>query len=198
MVEKFMVNKIWGYFIIIGIVFSLFSGNTLKINETILTSTTSSLELLLQIFPVIALWLGIANIATASGLLDRLSKSLTKILGPLFPEIPKNHISLSYIASNIIANLFGLGNAATPFVLKAMSSLQELNKDKKKASRSMITFTTINTSGVTIVPTTIIALRILYGSASPTMTVMSTLIATSLATIAGLIFDYLFARRYHE
>ena len=79
-----------------------------------------------------------------------------------------------------------------------MSSLQEINKDKKKASRSMITFTTINTSGVTIVPTTIIALRILYGSTDPTKTVLSTLIATSLATIAGLIFDYLFARRHHE
>ncbi len=193
-----MVNKIWGYFIIIGVVFALLSGNVIKVNETILKSTTTSLELLLQIFPVIALWLGIANIATASGLLDKLAKKLTKVLGPFFPEIPKNHISLSYIASNIIANLFGLGNAATPFGLKAMSSLQEINKDKKKASRSMITFTTINTSGVTIVPTTIIALRILYGSKDPTVTVVSTLIATSLATIAGLIFDSLFARRYHE
>ena len=172
--------------------------NAIKINETILKSTTTSLELLLQIFPVIALWLGIANIATMSGLLEKLARKLTKVLGPFFPEIPKDHISLSYIASNIIANLFGLGNAATPFGLKAMSSLQEINKDKKKASRSMITFTTINTSGVTIVPTTIIALRILYGSTDPTKTVLSTLIATSLATIAGLIFDYLFARRHHE
>ncbi len=193
-----MVSKIWGYFIIIGIVFSLISGNAVKINETILMSTKTSLELLLQIFPVIALWLGIANIATVSGLLEKLAKSLTKVLGPLFPEIPKNHISLSYIASNIIANVFGLGNAATPFGLKAMSSLQELNTDKSKASRSMITFTTINTSGVTIVPTTIIALRILYGSSNPTATVVSTLIATSLATLAGLLFDYLFARRSHE
>lgn len=193
-----MVNKIWGYFIIIGILFGLATGNTIKINETILTSTKTSLELLLQIFPVVTLWLGIAAIASASGLLEKLAKVLTKILGPLFPEIPKNHISLSYIASNIIANLFGLGNAATPFGLKAMSSLQELNKDKKSASRSMITFTTINTSGVTIVPTTIIALRILYGSTDPTATVVSTLVATSLATIAGLLFDYLFARRNHE
>ena len=193
-----MVNKIWGYFIIIGIVFALLTGNAIKINETILKSTTTSLELLLQIFPVIALWLGIANIATMSGLLEKLARKLTKVLGPFFPEIPKDHISLSYIASNIIANLFGLGNAATPFGLKAMSSLQEINKDKQNASRSMITFTTINTSGVTIVPTTIIALRILYGSTDPTKTVLSTLIATSLATIAGLIFDYLFARRHHE
>ena len=193
-----MVSKIWGYFIVIGIIFGLISGNAIKINESILTSCKTSLDLIMQIFPVIALWLGIANIATKSGLLQKLSNSLTKLLGPLFPEIPKGHISLSYIASNIIANVFGLGSAATPFGLKAMSSLQELNSDKTKASRSMITFTTINTSGVTIVPTTIIALRIMYGSIDPTKTVVTTLIATSLATIAGLFFDYLFARRYHE
>ena len=100
--------------------------------------------------------------------------------------------------NNTIANLFGLGNAATPFGLKAMKSLQELNTKKEQASRSMITFTTINTSGVTIVPTTIIALRILYKSISPTATVISTLISTLLATIAGLTIDRFMQRRYHE
>ncbi len=193
-----MVSKIWGYFIIIGILYSLFFGDVISLNETILNSTKTSLEMILQIFPVIALWLGIAEIANRSGLLDKLSRKLSKVLGPLFPEIPKGHVSLSYIASNIIANLFGLGNAATPFGLKAMSSLQELNKDKQKASRSMITFTTINTSGVTIVPTTIIALRILYKSASPTITVISTLISTLIATFFGIIIDRLMAKRYHE
>lgn len=193
-----MVSKIWGYFIVIGIVYSIFFGDVISLNETILNSTKTSLELILQIFPVIALWLGIAEIATRSGLLEKMSSSLSKVLGPLFPDIPKGHISLSYIASNIIANLFGLGNAATPFGLKAMKSLQELNKDKKSASRSMITFTTINTSGVTIVPTTIIALRILYKSTSPTITVISTLISTLLATVAGVIIDRIMARRYHE
>lgn len=193
-----MVSKIWGYFIIIGIIYSIFFGDVISLNETILNSTKTSLELILQIFPVIALWLGIAEIATRSGLLEKMSRGLSKILGPLFPDIPKGHISLSYIASNIIANLFGLGNAATPFGLRAMKSLQELNKDKKSASRSMITFTTINTSGVTIVPTTIIALRILYKSTSPTITVISTLISTLLATIAGVIIDRIMARRYHE
>lgn len=193
-----MVSKIWGYFIVVGIVYSIFFGDVISLNETILNSTKTSLELILQIFPVIALWLGIAEIATRSGLLDKMSNRLSKVLGPLFPDIPKGHISLSYIASNIIANLFGLGNAATPFGLKAMKSLQEINNDKKSASRSMITFTTINTSGVTIVPTTIIALRILYKSTSPTITVISTLISTLLATVAGVIIDRIMARRYHE
>ncbi len=191
-----MVNKIWGYFIMIGILFSLASGNAVKINETILNSTKISLEILFQIFPVVALWLGIASIASESGLLEKLSTALTHVLGPLFPDIPRGHISLSYIASNIIANIFGLGSAATPFGLKAMNSLQELNENKKEASRSMITFTTINTSGVTIIPTTIIALRILYGSKSPTITVFATIIATSCSTLAGLFFDYLYRRKY--
>lgn len=194
-----MVSKIWGYFILIGIVYGLMTGNVTAINETILASTKTALELLFQIFPVVALWLGIAEIATQSGLLEKLSHHLTKVLGPLFPEIPKGHISLSYIASNIIANVFGLGSAATPFGLKAMSSLQEINPEKEKASSSMITFTTINTSGVTIIPTTIIALRILYKSVDPTKTVISTLLATFLATLAGLLLDYIYRRwRHHE
>jgi len=193
-----MVSKIWGYFIVVGLLFSLLSGNAIRINETILTSARTSLELLLQIFPVVALWLGIANIATLSGLLGRMSRRLARILGPLFPEIPKEHITLSYIASNLMANMFGLGSAATPFGLKAMSSLQELNKDKKTASRSMITFTTLNTSFITIVPATIIALRIMHGSVNPTITVVATLIATSSSTVVGIIVDRLFARRNHE
>ena len=193
-----MVSKIWGYFIIIGIVYSLMFGDVISLNKIILDSTKNSLELILQILPVIALWLGIAEIANRSGLMDKMSKKLTKYLKPLFPDIPDGHISLSYIASNTIANLFGLGNAATPFGLKAMKSLQELNTKKEQASRSMITFTTINTSGVTIVPTTIIALRILYKSISPTATVISTLISTFLATIAGLTIDRFMQRRYHE
>lgn len=193
-----MVSKIWGYFIIIGIIYSFLFGDVISLNKVILDSTKSSLELILQILPVIALWLGIAEIANKSGLMDKMSKRLTKYLKPLFPDIPDGHISLSYIASNTIANLFGLGNAATPFGLKAMKSLQEINKEKSKASRSMITFTTINTSGVTVVPTTIIALRILYKSASPTATVFSTLLSTFLATIFGLILDRIMQRRYHE
>ena len=193
-----MVSKIWGYFIVIGIVYSLIFGDIISLNKIILDSTKNSLDLILQIFPVVALWLGIAEIANKSGLMEKMATKLTKYLKPLFPDIPDGHVSLSYIASNTIANLFGLGNAATPFGLKAMSSLQELNKNKNKASRSMITFTTINTSGVTVVPTTIIALRILYKSITPTATVISTLFSTSMATIAGLTIDRIMQRRNHE
>lgn len=189
-----MVNKIWGFFIIIGIIFCLFTDNVDVINNEILNSCKTALDMTFKIFPVMALWLGIAKIAEVSGLLKKLSLKLSGILKFIFPEIPKGHQSLSYISSNIIANMFGLGNAATPFGLKAMQSLQELNKTKDTASRSMITFLVINTSGVTLIPTTVISLRMMYGSTNPTSIVFPCIIITILGTISALIIDRFFAR----
>src|SRR5574344_546350 len=157
-----MINKIWAVFIIAGVLFALLTGNMESINNVILNSTKETLDVTFKIFPIMALWLGIMGIAKVSGLLHKMALILTPLLKKLFPEIPKGHESLSLIASNIIINVFGLGSAATPFGLKAMKSLQELNTDKKIASRSMITFLVINTAGVTIVPTTIISLRMAY------------------------------------
>lgn len=190
-----MVNKIWGGFIVIGIIFCLLTGKVDLLNTEILESTKSSLDMIIKIFPVMALWLGIMNIATQSGLLSKLSKILSPILGKLFPEIPKGHESISLIASNITANMFGLGNAATPFGLKAMKSLQELNEKKDTASRSMITFLVLNTSGVTIIPTTIISLRMMYGSTNPTEIVFACILATLLSTLGGLLVDRILAHR---
>ena len=190
-----MVNKLWGYFIIIGCVFGIINGKINDVNENIIASAKTSFDLIVQIFPILTLWLGITKIAEESGLLKLLASKLSYVLGPLFKDIPKNHISLSYMASNIIANLFGLGSAATPFGLKAMESLQELNKEKDKASHSMITFTTINTSGLTIIPTTVVALRVMYNSKSPTIIVFATILATLMATISGIILDKIISRR---
>ena len=189
-----MVNKIWGFFIIIGIIFCLFTDNVDVINNEILNSCKTALDMTFKIFPVMALWLGIAKIAEVSGLLKKLSLKLSGILKFIFPEIPKGHQSLSYISSNIIANMFGLGNAATPFGLKAMQSLQELNTKKDTASRSMITFLVLNTSGVTIIPTTIISLRMMYGSVDPTGIVFPCIIITFISTFIGLIIDRILAR----
>lgn len=189
-----MVNKIWGFFIIIGIIFCLFTDNVDVINNEILNSCKTALDMTFKIFPVMALWLGIAKIAEVSGLLKKLSLKLSGILKFIFPEIPKGHQSLSYISSNIISNMFGLGNAATPFGLKAMQSLQELNTKKDTASRSMITFLVLNTSGVTIIPTTIISLRMMYGSVDPTSIVFPCIIITFTSTFIGLIIDRILAR----
>ena len=190
-----MVNKLWEYFIVIGCIFGIINGKISAVNEEIIKSAKVSFDLICQIFPILTLWLGITKIAEKSGLLTILSQKLSFFLRPLFKEIPANHISLSYMASNIIANLFGLGSAATPFGLKAMESLQELNDDKPSASKSMITFTTINTSGLTVVPATVIALRVMYNSKSPTCIVAATIIATFMATIAGIIMNKIISRR---
>lgn len=184
-----MVNKIWGFFIVVGILFSLFTGKIDLINKEILTSCKTAFELIVEIFPVVALWLGIMKIATASGLLAKLSKRLEPLLKIIFPEIPRGHEAFGYISSNIIANLFGLGNAATPFGLKAISSLQTLNPKKDTASRSMITFLVLNTTGLTIIPTTIISMRMMYGSLNPTEIIFPCFIATLISTMVGLILD---------
>jgi spore maturation protein A len=191
-----MINKLWVFFIVSGSLFLMFDGKTDVLNTQILSSGKTTLDLIMQIFPLLALWLGIMNIAKESGLLNKLSLKLSPLLSKIFPEIPKGHESLSLISSNIIANAFGLGNAATPFGLKAMESMQELNKKKDTASRSMITFLVINTCGVTLVPTTIISMRIMHDSTDPTSIVIPCVIVSVLSLIAGLVIDRILGRRY--
>ena len=157
-----------------------------------LLSAKNSLELILSIIPVICLWLGIMNIAKKSGLLDKLSKLLTPILKIVFPEIPKNSPCFSYIGTNIIMNMLGLGNAATPFGLKAIKEMQTLNQKKDTATRSMITFLVMNTASVTIMPTTLISLRMMYGSLNPESIIPYVIITSSLSCLFGLIIDRLF------
>lgn len=193
-----MVNKVWSSFIIIGLVFSIINGNTDNINTVILESTKTSLDMILKILPVMGLWLGIMNIASKSGLLERFSKLISPLLKKIFPDIPENHESLSFISSNIIANMFGLGNAATPFGLKAMKSLQELNDNKEEATRSMITFLVINTCGLTLIPTTVISLRMMYGSNNPTFILLPCIIVTFSSLIIGLLADRILYRRYKK
>ena len=193
-----MVNKIWGFFLIVGIITCLLTSKLDVLNTEILECTKTSLDMILKIFPVMALWLGIMKIASVSGLLDKFSKLLSPFFHFLFPEIPKNHESMQYISSNIVANMFGLGNAATPFGLKAMKSLQVLNTKKEIASRSMITFLVLNTSGMTIIPTTIISLRMLYGSTNPTSIVLACILSTFLSTFLGLLMDRFLAGRFHD
>ena len=191
-----MINKLWIFFIVSGSIYLIINGKADVLNSQILSSGKTTLDLISQIFPLLSIWLGIMNIAKKSGLLNKASKAISPVLLKIFPEIPKGHESLGLISSNIIANMFGLGNAATPFGLKAMESLQKVNKDKSSASRSMITFLVINTSGVTIVPTTIISLRMMHDSTDPTSIVVPMIIVSFLSLLVGLIIDRLFAGRY--
>ena len=187
-----MINYIWAFFIIIGIIYGVITGNVESINNTLINSGTNAIEMIFKLIPLMCLWLGLMNIAKDSGLIDILSKKLNKVLKILFPEIPENHEALTYISSNIILNMLGVGNAATPFGLKAMKEMQKINKDKDVASRSMITFLVINTSSVTIIPTTIISFRILNNSINPTAIVPLCIITTVLSCIFGIILDRLF------
>lgn len=189
-----MINIIWGLFIIIGITYGIISGNISSINDEIVNAGVSSINIITNILPLLLVWMGLMKIAEKSGLINKIALLLNPLLTKIFPTIPKNHPSLGYIASNIAVNMAGLGSAATPFGLKAMESLQELNKDKKRASTPMITFLVLNTSGVTIIPTTIISLRKAAGSLNPTNILPLCIIATTCSTIGGLTLDYLIRR----
>ena len=186
-----MINYLFAFFFIVGITYSILTNN-LSTSQEMLNASYTAIDLILSILPIICLWLGIMNIAKKSGLLDKLAKLLNPILQFLFPEIPKDSPCLSYIGSNIIMNMLGLGNAATPFGLKAIKEMQILNKEKDTATRSMITFLVMNTASVTIMPTTIISLRLLYGSITPESIVPYIIITSFLSCIIGLIIDRLF------
>lgn len=190
-----MINKIWASFIIIGITFSILTNKAELISTEIIKGAETSLNMITKIFPVMALWLGIMKIAEKSNLLKKLSKLLSPIMTKIFPDIPKNHESISLITTNVVANLFGLGNAATPIGLKTMKSLQELNKNKEEASHSMITFLVLNTTGLTIIPTTIISINMMHNIKNPSEIILPCFLASLSATIGGLIIDRIFQRK---
>ncbi len=190
-----MVSIIWMSLILIGIIYYLATGNLDALNDEILTNANKALELMLELMPVIVLWTGIMKIAEDGGLLHKFAKLLEPLLKRLFPSVPKDNLALGYIASNIAANAMGLGSAATPFGLKAMNELQKINNKKDTASEAMITFLVLNTAGVTIIPTTILAMRVMYGSANPSEIILPSVIATACSSISGLTLDYLIRKR---
>ena len=187
-----MINKIWGFFIIVGIIFAFLSGNIINLNNEIINYPSEILTLFLSMVPLMIIWSGIMNIAKDAGVLEKMSSFMSPVFKYIFPDVPKNHPSLGYIASNITINMLGIHNASTPFGLKAMKSLNELNNEKGVATRSMITFLVLNTSGVTIIATDIIAIRAMYGSVSPTEILVTTISATIISLIFALLIDRVF------
>ena len=184
-----MINYIWFIFLLLGVIFGII--NKIDLTTSMISSGTKAINMILSIVPLMCLWLGTMKIAEFSGLLDIISKKLSKVVKILFPEIPEGDKAIGYISSNVVMNMLGLGNAATPFGLKAMKELQRLN-NTTTASRSMITFLVINTSSVTIIPTTVISIRILNNSINPTSIVPLTIITTFISTFLALILDRLF------
>lgn len=185
-----MVGYIWAFLIGVGIVFSLLTGNIEVINNSILTNVNEALDLILNIMPIIVLWTGLLKIAEESGLLKKFADLLKPFLSLLFPGIPKDNLALGYISSNIAANMLGLGSAATPAGLKAMNELQKINEHKDTASTEMVTFLVLNTAGVTLIPTTILALRTAYNSNNASEIILPAILATASSFVAGVTLDY--------
>lgn len=193
-----MINKIWFLFISIGIVFGIINNKIDLINTQIIKSAKDSLDIFLNIFPTLVLWVGVMNIVSESGLLIKLSNFMYPLFKHIFPDIKKGDEALSYISSALTANFLGMSNAATPFSIKAMKSLQEINTNKECASRSMITFLLINSTGFVLVPTTVISLRMMYKSVNPTKIILPTLLTTFLSTIIAIILDKMINRVKNE
>lgn len=191
-----MVNYIWVIMTLIGIGFAMVNGTMAEVNEAVFNGAKEAVTLCIGLISILVFWLGMMRIAEDSGMLDKLSKLFRPLVSKLFPEVPVNHPAMGYILSNMIANLFGLGNAATPLGIKAMEELKDLNGGKNEVSRSMITFLAINTSSITLIPTTVIAIRMNYHSQNPTDIVGPTLIATACSAVGAIFIDrYFYYRR---
>lgn len=175
----------------IGIVYAMFNGTMKEVNEAIFSSANEAVMLMISLVSILIFWLGIMKIAERAGMLRFLAKIFRPVIQKIFPDIPQDHPAIGYILSNITANLFGLGSAATPMGIKAMEEMKRLS-NSSVASRSMITFLALNTAGITLIPTTVIAIRIKYDAVAPTEIVITTIIASLTATICALLLDRLF------
>lgn len=184
-----MINYLWGFMIVIGIVVGVINGRIDEVSTQAITSSKEAVTLAIAMLGVMSLWTGIMQIAKASGIIEGLTKVFRPLIRILFPDIPAGHVANEYIASNMIANILGLGWAATPMGLMAMKELKILNKDSEYASADMCTFLIINISSLQLIPVNIIAYRSQYGSISPTEILGAALIATAISTIAGVIFS---------
>ncbi|KPH73829.1 MULTISPECIES: nucleoside recognition domain-containing protein [Bacillaceae] len=189
-----MVNLIWAFMAIVGIIYAMFNGTMEEVNKALFESADEAVKLSIGLISILVFWLGIMKIAEEAGILRVLAKLLRPIVVKIFPEIPKDHPAMGYILSNFTANIFGLGNAATPLGIKAMEEMKKLS-GTDTASRSMITFLAINTAGLTLIPSTVIAIRMQYNSSSPTEIVGTTIIASAAALISALLLDRFFYYR---
>jgi spore maturation protein A len=182
-----MLNAIWLGMIFLSIIVGLIQGRIDHVVVAVTDSAKLGFELALGLTGIMALWLGIMNVASESGLIRSLSRALYPLLSKLFPEVPKDHPAMGAMIMNIAANMLGMGNAATPFGLQAMKELQKLNEQMQTASNAMCTFLAINTSSVQLIPATAIAYLAANGSTNPSEVIFSSLIATTISTMVGLV-----------
>ena len=181
-----MLNIIWPAFILISIIYALVSGNIENASNGIFDSANSAVQLTLTFFGTICLWNGIMEIAKKTSLINILSKALKPFINFLFPELKNNKQAQDEISMNMVANLLGLGNAATPLGLKAMKTMQQDNPKKDTLTNSMAMFIVINTASLQLIPTNVIAIRSSLGSSSPSEIIIQVWVATVVAAFVGI------------
>ncbi|MDO5519954.1 MAG: nucleoside recognition protein [bacterium] len=184
-----MLNYLWAFMILGGIIYGTLTGNIASVTTVTLDSSKEAVTLCITMLGIMSLWTGLMQVAKAVGIIDRLTKLLRPVLKLLFPDIPKGHVVNEYIASNMIANLLGLGWAATPMGLKAMGELKKLNHDSDIASSDMCTFLIINISSLQLIPVNIIAYRTQYQSVNPTQILGAAIVTTCFSTMVGVVFS---------
>lgn len=188
-----MLNYLWGFMILIGIIYAALTGRLPEVTDAALDSAREAVTLCITMVGVMSFWVGLMRIAENSGIISGAAKKLNPFLRFMFPGIPKGHKANEYISTNMIANIFGLGWAATPAGLKAMEELGKLNHHSKTASKEMCTFLIINISSLQLIPVNMIAYRSQYGSANPARIVGPAIVATLISTFAGILFAKIMA-----
>jgi len=191
-----MVNVVWMLLLVGGIVVAGARGQVEVVTTTAFSAAQAAVKLAIELAGVMALWLGLLKVAEEAGLVLLLARIFRPLTRWLFPGIPKDHPALGVILMNLSANILGLGNAATPFGLKAMQELQSLNCRPDEATGAMCTFLALNTACITLVPATVIAIRAGAGSANPAEIIGPTIFATTASTIVAVTADRLFKKVY--
>lgn len=189
-----MLNLVWPIFITLSFIFAIFSGNLEELNSSIFSSTEETIKLCLSLLGTVCLWNGIMEIANQTTIIHYLTIILKPVMRFLFPDIDENSKIYQEISMNIIANILGLGNAATPLGLKAMKSMQEENTNPKVLSDSMTVFIVLNSASIQIIPTTVIAIRSSMGSVQPTAIIFPVWVTTICASVAGILATKIFIK----
>lgn len=191
-----MLNILWPIILIISFIYAFFAGRIPEINNSIFDSTKSAIELSISLLGTICLWNGLMTIAFRTNIVKHLTAFLYPVIRKIFPDIKREDKAHQEITMNIIANMMGLGNAATPLGLKAMNSMQKNNKEKDKLTNSMAMFIVLNTASIQIIPTTVIAIRNSLGSKNPVGMIIPIWIATICAAIAGITISKILMKKF--
>ena len=191
-----MLNILWPIFLIISIIYAIVCDRISEVNNSIFNSTKLAVEIAISMVGTICLWNGIMEVASKTKIVKHLIKILNPILKKIFPDIKKGDKVYDEITMNIIANIMGLGNAATPLGLKAMNSMQKNNKEKDRLTNSMAIFIVLNTASIQIIPTTVISIRNSLGSKNPVAMIIPVWIATLCAAIAAITISKILMKKY--